>query len=957
MERIIIDVTSDSSKLQATIDKLNQMGVVDEKNAQQFKKNNTQFNNQLSITQKAVGGIEEKLMNVGKAVIAAFAIERVYAFTREIINVRAEFQRFEAQLTTALGNKSAAQAAMTRLIQFAKETPFSVKELTESFVRLANRGINATNEQFKKLGDVAAALGKPMEQVIEAILDINNTERWNELGIKVKTNGDKITGTFKGMTVEMNRTEQGAMAMIEKFGELDTVAGGMERQMETLGGVMSNLGDAWDKLLNALGEQTQGVLANTITALSDAIDWWGRYYSAAAKADKMQVQIAGSLSQWLERTIGIGKGATEAETLTRSIETLDQVFGRYTENVLSNAKALQKQYSEQAKAAKSDAERTKLQQQLSDAIDRSTKTELQSYNNIIGGLLKFNKQQKDSGEITNEIASKNEYVIRQYQAKIMQTNVTQKELIASLSKYKDFVTASTVATNKHNKAHQDFMDIVPPLQKKLQELENSYKSLDISRLKGQEQLDAQRNLDRDKAKQQYDEEIARIEKANREKKLKKGDFEKANKLAQSIYDQELLNIQKKYGYDSKDLELKLQKEKIEMRKSFAQIDAELLAMEYGTEEEVYEMRLKANQDYYNDLIKITEDKEEKLKLIKQRDFEDAKIKNAEKNRIAQELEEERNELRRHELAMLEITDAGEKAILKKKIEYSNEDLNRLREDFGEGSDEYKAAYNRHLELQEQYNKKSKEKNKEWVKGWVDGINEILQTMLDAMDKMIQLEIEANDVRIANQQQILQTQRVLAEKGLDNTLAFEQKRNDELYKQQLQAKEKQKRIKELEVFLNALAKYAEDDPNSALGKALGLLAATKIAEAVFAEEGAIIGTHETKFRGQRHRSGRDRIAIVEEGEVILPKSKAAELGLNSSQKFRQFLKTPFTEKSMAISSVQVNNYDKLAVELRELKEIVKNKQELSVNWDNFESRIETRIKNGLKEVTTIKRPRI
>jgi hypothetical protein len=525
-----------------------------------------------------------------------------------------------------------------------------------------------------------------------------------------------------------------------------------------------------------------------------------------------------------------------------------------------------------------------------------------------------------------------------------------------MSKKQDKIAKMTPLSNSH-KSTQQFIEIIPPLIAKLKQLEDAYKSLDISRLKGQEKLDAQYNFDKQKAKEQFDNEISRIEKLNNEKKLRQGDFEKANKLAQKIYDQELLNLQKKYGFDTKDLEIQLAKEKNEMRKDFANMDIELLQMEYGTEEEVYELRLKANKEYYNELIKLTEDNEERLKLIKQRDFEEAKIKDAEKKRLKKEIDEERNEARRHQLAMMEINEEGEKKILKQKMDYANEDLDRLREELGEGSDEYQAAYNHYLELEAEYNKKSKENKKEWIKDWVHGINEVLQAMLNAMEQMVQAEINANNIRIQNQQQILQTQRTLAQKGLDNTLAFEQKRNDELHKQQLDAAEKQRKIKELQVFLNAMAKFAEDDPKSALSKALALLAATKVAEAVFAEEGAIIGTHETKYRGQRHRSGRDRIAIVEEGEVILPKGKAAELGLNSKDKFKQFLRTPFTEKSMSVASVQVNNYDKLANEMRELKEIVKNKQELSVNWDNFDTRIETKIKSGLKEVTKIKKSRI
>ena len=81
------------------------------------------------------------------------------------------------------------------------------------------------------------------------------------------------------------------------------------------------------------------------------------------------------------------------------------------------------------------------------------------------------------------------------------------------------------------------------------------------------------------------------------------------------------------------------------------------------------------------------------------------------------------------------------------------------------------------------------------------------------------------------------------------------------------------------------------------------------------------------------------------------------GLNSKSKFSQFLKTPFSEKIMPVAVAQHDNYDKLAREMKELKEIIRNKQEVSINWDNFDTRIETRIKGSLKEVTKVKKSRI
>lgn len=933
MERIVIDITSDPTKLQATIDQLNKMGAVDAKNAQQFKKNNQDFNTGLQNAQKEASLLSQGMNKIGQAIIAAFAVERVFAFGKAIIDTRAEFQKFEAQLETALGSKGAAKVAMDRIQRFAAETPFSVKELTESFVRLANRGINATNEQFRKLGDVAASLGKPMEQVIEAVLDINNTERWNELGIKVKTNGDKITGTFKGMTVEAARTEEGAMKMIEAFGGMENVAGGMQRQMETLNGTMSNFGDNLDNIMNQMGRSVESGFSGIMGYLNGALSVFGERMKqindinevfAKSNIDNKYERFHDVISSFNMTMPSYAEAfAVYNQKLNKTVETFDEAISKIdkTNQALAKKQALDA-YGEAA---------TDLKVRIAAVNDEYSR-----------GQITFQDAQKEIALINNATSK----LKGTYDAFGKALDISSKNAANHAN-----------ALKKTHTATKEYQDILPPLVKKLQDLQMAYREIDVSRLENHEKLNAQRKIDDEKAENSYNEEIDRIQKLYKEKKITQDMFQKASSKALEIYEQEKLNIQKKFGYATEDLDRELALKRAEHLKKLANMEISMMEMGRDNEEEIYDLRIKTVEDYYNKLIELEKDQEKREELIQQKRLELAKIDDDEKKRKLKAIEDERNEARRHEIAMMEITEQGEKEILKKKMEYSAEDLDRMREDFGEGSDEYQKELNHYLELEAEFNKKSKEGKKEWVKDWVSGINEVLQAMLNALNNMVEAEMNANNIRMDNQREILETQRTLAAKGLENTLAFEQKRNDEMAKQQIDLQRKQQRIKELQIFLNAMAKFAEEDPKSALTKALSLIAATKVAETIFAEEGAIVGTHETKFRGQRHRSGRDRIAIVEDGEVILPKAKAMEMGLNSKSKFSQFLKTPFSEKIMPVAVAQHDNYDKLAREMKELKEIIRNKQEVSINWDNFDTRIETRIKGSLKEVTKVKKSRI
>lgn len=189
---------------------------------------------------------------------------------KSIFNTRAEFQKFEAVLTNTLGSQSQAQAALTNISEFASKTPFGVAEVTESFVKLANRGFKPTNAELTKLGDLAASQGKSFGQLTEAVLDAQTGEfvRLKEFGIKATQANGKVTLSFKDQTVVVNKNDEAIRNAILGFGDLQGVVGGMAAISDTLGGKLSNLNDNFDALLNTMGESSEGVFSALLDGLN-----------------------------------------------------------------------------------------------------------------------------------------------------------------------------------------------------------------------------------------------------------------------------------------------------------------------------------------------------------------------------------------------------------------------------------------------------------------------------------------------------------------------------------------------------------------------------------------------------------------------------------------------------------------------------------------------------------------
>ena len=75
---------------------------------------------------------------IGGAIAAAFSVQAIIGFSGAVIEVRSEFEKFEAVLTNTLGSSGAAKLALLDIKDMAARTPFSVAELSGAFVKLTN---------------------------------------------------------------------------------------------------------------------------------------------------------------------------------------------------------------------------------------------------------------------------------------------------------------------------------------------------------------------------------------------------------------------------------------------------------------------------------------------------------------------------------------------------------------------------------------------------------------------------------------------------------------------------------------------------------------------------------------------------------------------------------------------------------------------------------------------------
>jgi DNA-binding transcriptional MerR regulator len=223
----------------------------------------------IASTKKMSGAFSD----VGKTLASVFAVDQLISFGKAILNTTVEFQKMEAVLTTALGSNSAAKAAMDQIVDFASTTPFQVDELTDSFVKLANRGFVPTMEQMRQMGDLASSVGKSFDQLTEAILDAQTGEfeRLKEFGVKASAQGDVVQFTFKGITTEVEKSDKAIQEYLLSLGNLEGVSGSMEAIAATTGGAISNLEDNITQLFKNIGDSSSGFINWFVKDLNNMI--------------------------------------------------------------------------------------------------------------------------------------------------------------------------------------------------------------------------------------------------------------------------------------------------------------------------------------------------------------------------------------------------------------------------------------------------------------------------------------------------------------------------------------------------------------------------------------------------------------------------------------------------------------------------------------------------------------
>lgn len=224
----------------------------------------------LGRAEKATGGLEGTLGRLGTIAAATFAVDKIKDFVGASLDAFGKYEQFNVALKTMLhGNAVEAESLNTKLINFAKTTPFELTGVQDATRQLIAYGFESQKIEgtLRTIGDVASGVGAPLGDIayLYGTLKTQGKAMSKDLYQFANRGIPIIAALAKHFKIAEDQVfkfaEQGKISFkdIEKSFQGMTGEGGqffnmMEAQSKTLDGQLSNLNDSFDQLKVGIGD-------------------------------------------------------------------------------------------------------------------------------------------------------------------------------------------------------------------------------------------------------------------------------------------------------------------------------------------------------------------------------------------------------------------------------------------------------------------------------------------------------------------------------------------------------------------------------------------------------------------------------------------------------------------------------------------------------------------------------
>ena len=242
-----------------------------------------------------------------------------------------------------------------RVTELATKSPFTIRQLTKYTKQLAAYQVESSKlyDTTKRLADVSAGLGVDMQRIILAFgqvkaanyLRATEVRQFTEAGINMLGELAKYYSEIEQRQISVADVQEMVTKRMVEFGDVEEVfnrltsAGGIfynmqEKQAETLTGMMSNLKDSIDIMLNQIGLSQQDNIKAAIQWVRNLLTNWQEVmfylkqivvafgaYKAVTLAARLGTLTFGNSVAWASKGLLGMKNATLAQVLALKLHS------------------------------------------------------------------------------------------------------------------------------------------------------------------------------------------------------------------------------------------------------------------------------------------------------------------------------------------------------------------------------------------------------------------------------------------------------------------------------------------------------------------------------------------------------------------------------------------------------------------------------------------------------------
>lgn len=303
---------------------------------------------QIESTNRSLESMLPTLRRLAAAFGVAFSVQGLVNFGRKLVETRGEFEMQFVAMKQIIGDVDAATKIWNQTMQQALQSPFKAMQLVDYTKKLAAYRIE-TDKLFdttKRLADVSAGLGVDMGRLILAygqvkaanFLRASEIRQFTEAGVNIVGQLSEYFTQLEGRAVStadvMERVTK-RMVLFEDVEEIFkrmTDEGGtfynmQEVQADTVRGQINKLHDAYDQMLNTIGQANQGTIRNLIESANSLVRNWRDVASFLMKNVNAFVILLPLLATYRK---GAKLAASETFTWTRAMRQigLELTFAR-----------------------------------------------------------------------------------------------------------------------------------------------------------------------------------------------------------------------------------------------------------------------------------------------------------------------------------------------------------------------------------------------------------------------------------------------------------------------------------------------------------------------------------------------------------------------------------------------------------------------------------------------------